>query len=321
MLSMYRRLKNRIKERFQLLFRTAKSINNVATLNARQIYILPTRWSIAYALMLIALLVGAINYTLSLAYLVTFLLAALANVAMLHTWRNLAYLEVSVISAQPVFAGDLAKVNIQIKELKNRSRYAIYANFTNSATSVASLSNNESKNLTLTLNTTQRGNTTIPRIKIFTEFPLNLFHVWALIDSPFQLLVYPAPSANSFVMPSTLDIDSKGEQATTVGDEDFIGHKTYQVGDLPSKVDWKASSRGIGMFSKQYSNEAGSTLFLDWSHTTGDTESRISQLTRLVIDAHAAQLTYGLALNNNVRLAPENSNAHYHACLKALAML
>lgn len=321
MLSIYNRHRSQIKDRFQQLFRTAKSVNNVATLSARQIYILPTRWSIFYALMLIALLIGAINYTLSLAYLVTFLLAALTNVAMLHTWRNLAYLEVSVLNAQPVFAGDLAKISIQIRELKNRPRYAIYANFLDNTTSVASIRANESKHLTLLLNTTQRGYITIPRIKLFTEFPLSLFHAWALVDNPFQLLVYPTPSANTLAMPSTLDIDVKGDKATKAGDEDFIGHKTYQVGDLPSKVDWKASSRGIGLFSKQYSNEAGSTLYLDWSHTTGDTETRISQLTRLVIAAHTAQFTYGLALNNNVRLAPDNSTAHYHACLKALAML
>lgn len=321
MLNTYRRLKSQISERFRLLFRTAKTVNNVATLSARQIYILPTRWSIFYGLMLIALLISAINYTLSLAYFVTFLLAALANVAMLHTWRNLAYLEVSVLNAQPVFAGDLAKVNIEVKELKNRSRHAIYANFLNNASSVAAIPANESKHLTLLLNTTQRGYTSIPRMKLYTEFPLNLFHAWALVDSPFQLLVYPTPSVNTPAMPSSLTIDIKGDKATKVGDEDFIGHKTYQVGDLPSKVDWKASSRGIGMFSKQYSNEAGNTLYFDWSYTTGDTESRISQLTRLVIDAHSAQLTYGLALNNNVRIVPDNTTAHYHTCLKALAML
>lgn len=51
-------------------------------------------------------------------------------------------------------------------------------------------------------------------------------------------------------MPSTVDTNRKGNDAAYMGDEDFIGHKTYQIGDLPSKVDWKASSRGIGMYSK-----------------------------------------------------------------------
>jgi uncharacterized protein (DUF58 family) len=321
MFKLYRNLTSRVKQRLRLLFRITKSINNVATLNARQIYIIPTRWCIFYALMLLALLIGAINYTLSLAYIVTFLLASLANVAMLHTWRNLAYLQVTVLSAKPVFAGDLAEVNIKITELKNRPRYAVCMHFTNNATNTEHITENENKHITLSLYTSQRGYSNIPRITLYTEFPLNLFHAWALVDSPFQILVYPKPSNEQLPMPNALDLNARGNLFTQAGDEDFIGHKTYQIGDLPSKVDWKASSRGIGMFSKLYSGEAASTLYLDWEYTTGDTETRISQLTRWVVDAHAAQLNYGLKLNNNVHLIPDHSEAHYHACLKALAIL
>jgi uncharacterized protein (DUF58 family) len=321
MFKFYRNLTSRVKQRLQQWFRITKSINNVATLNARQIYIIPTRWCIFYALMLLALLIGAINYTLSLAYIVTFLLASLANVVMLHTWRNLAYLQVTVLSAKPVFSGDLAEVNIQITELKNRPRHAICMHFSNNATLTEHIAENENKQITLSLHTSQRGYSNIPRITLFTEFPLNLFHAWALVDSPFQILVYPKPSNEQLPMPNALDINARGNLFTQAGDEDFIGHKTYQIGDLPSKVDWKASSRGIGMFSKLYSGEAASTLYLDWLYTTGDTETRISQLTRWVIDAHAAQLNYGLKLNNNVQLKPDHSEAHYHACLKALATL
>ena len=97
MLKAVNSLLEKLTQRFQSLFRVATSFNQVATLNARQIYIIPSRWSFFYISMLLALLIGAINYTLSLAYFVTFLLAGLANVAMLHTWRNLAYLEVSAI--------------------------------------------------------------------------------------------------------------------------------------------------------------------------------------------------------------------------------
>lgn len=312
---------NQLQQRWRSLFRAAKSVNNIATLNARQIYILPTRWSIFYILMLIALLIGAINYTLSLAYFITFLLAALANIAILHTWRNLAYLQVSALNATTVFAGELAEVTIQISELKNRSRYTIYAHFLNNTPSVQSVAENETKHFTLTVNTTQRGYSTVPRIKLYTEFPLNLFHAWAYVDSPFQLLVYPKPSDSKSPMLSAIDLHTKGHQAAQQGDEDFTGHKPYQIGDALSKVDWKASSRGIGMFSKQHAAEAANTLYLDWSQTSGDTEARISQLTRWVIDAHEAHLSYGLAIDNHVQLAPNNTAAHYHACLKALATL
>ena len=42
------RLYNKLKQRLQSFIRAVKSVDNIATLNARQIYILPSRWSILY---------------------------------------------------------------------------------------------------------------------------------------------------------------------------------------------------------------------------------------------------------------------------------
>ncbi len=319
MLEALQKLNHAFKQRLKALFRVAKSVNKVATLNARQIYILPSRWSLFYLLLLLALLIGAINYTLSLAYAATFLLAALANVAMLHTWRNLAYLEVSINHAKPVFAGDLAEVEVKVRDLKNRSRYAICANFQDERSTTQSINANTSEIFTLPLTTHHRGYLSMPRLRLHTEFPLSLFHAWAVVKTEEKILVYPKPSGDALVIPNGIDPDSKGNQSMLAGDEDFTGHKTYQLGDLPSKVDWKASSKGMGMFSKQYSGEASTSLYFDWAQTTGDTETRIAQLTRWVVDAQAAQLTYGLKLNGQIQFMPNNSNNHYHACLKALA--
>ncbi len=64
-----------------------------------RIYILPTRHGYAFVLALCAMLLGAINYSNGLAYALTFLLASLALVSMLHANRNLAGLKFGV-SAQ-----------------------------------------------------------------------------------------------------------------------------------------------------------------------------------------------------------------------------
>jgi len=316
----YQRLTKPLKKRWRSLFRVAKSVNNVAVLSARQIYILPSRWSLFYFLMLLALLIGAINYTLSLAYFVTFLLAALANVAMLHTWRNLAYLQVSIGTAKPVFAGNSTNVNITIRNLKNRTRYAIFTAFESNMATPQSISANQSTHFQVPLTTHKRGYLIVPRLKLHTEFPLSLFYAWAVIDNAKKILVYPTPKGEPLPQLTSIEADKKGKQPTLKGDEDFFGHKSYQIGDLPSKVDWKASSRGIGMFSKQYAGEGAANLHLDWAQTTGDTETRISQLTRWVIDAHDAKLSYGLKLNKQVQLTADNTEQHYHACLKALAL-
>ena len=310
---------------WQQFFRVASTTNAIAILNPRRIYIFPTRWGLLYAVMLLALLVGSINYALSLGYYVTFLLASLGNIAMLHTWRNLVHLQVEVLHAKSVFAGDFAQVILKVSDNKNRHRYNIAARFADNTATSNDISNNSSQTFELALSTHKRGWQSVPRITLYTEFPLNLFQAWAYVDNPFQVLVYAKPSENNVLQPESTDVGAKSTHHFSTlhlneGDDDFYGHKTYQIGDSPSHVDWKASSRGVGMLTKQYSATGQSTLWLDWTATEGSIEARISLLTKWVIEARLAQHTYGLKLPAT-SIAPHNSEAHYHQCLRTLALL
>lgn len=310
---------------FKQFFRVAKSNNNTALLAPRQIYILPTRWGILYAIMLILLLMGSINYSISLGYYVTFLLASLGNMVMLQTWRNLVHIQITMLatetaSTDSVFAGSIMQVPIQLTDSKTRARYAIAAQFEGNATNYADIENNASCQLVIPLQTQQRGWQTLPRIQLYTEFPMALFHAWAYVDISQQLLVYPKPSENDVLPPITNDAEMAGNSHIARGDEDFDGHKTYQMGDAPSRVDWKASSRGIGMLSKQYSGNGTSTVCLDWAATEGQFEARISQLARWVVNAHAERQRYNLILPN-FTLATNHGETHYHEALRALALL
>src|SRR5471030_1051409 len=74
----------------------------------KRVYILPTRPGLAFALALVVMLIGSINYNLSLGYILTFLLASMALVAILHTFRNLVHLRFTPGRVDPVFAGEIA---------------------------------------------------------------------------------------------------------------------------------------------------------------------------------------------------------------------
>src|SRR2546423_14852974 len=88
------------------IFRAAAPEAPPVTLVQRRIFILPTRQGYVFALTLLVMLVASINYQLSLGFILTFLLASMAGVAMLHTWRNLAHLKLRPGRCDPVFAGD-----------------------------------------------------------------------------------------------------------------------------------------------------------------------------------------------------------------------
>ncbi len=301
--------------------RVARAQSSPVILGRRHIYILPTRFGWLYAVVLIAMLVGSINYTLSLGFVLTFLLAGLGNIAMLHTWRNLAHLSIESRHAEPVFAGEAAIFEITLAESSNRARYALAAHFDDIAPVYADLAASGQAVLKLELPAKKRGWLNAPRISFFTEFPLSLFHVWAYANLDMRCLVYPHPALTGLPVPGSSDQGSAGALDTTSGDDDFAGHRAYQLGDSPKRVDWKASSREQGLLTKQFQGEAQSSLWLDWSLTPGtDAEHRISQLTRWVVDAHTDRKSYGLRLPRQ-EFSPDTGEAHYHRCLRALALL
>src|SRR3954465_10580211 len=81
----------------------------------RRVYILPARLGWLFGLTLLILLIGAINYALALGFALTFLLAGLGLVGMVHTARNLARIGISVGRAEPVFAGETAQFRLYLE--------------------------------------------------------------------------------------------------------------------------------------------------------------------------------------------------------------
>lgn len=306
------------------LLRTARQRPDMALLDARHIYILPSRLGMIFGLIVLAMLIGSMNYTLSLGYMLTFMLAGIGVVAMLHTWRNLAHLAVVAGKTSPVFVGETAHFTILPSDTLNRVRLAIGANLGRDAsklpavyTDIPAMGRGE---LVLTLPAKQRGWLELGRVTLFTEFPLGLFHVWSYAEVGARCLVYPQPAPPGLPLPAPLPANSGGSGTTTGGDEDFSGLRDYQMGDSPRRVDWKASARASGLLTKQFHGEARAWLWLDWSLLPGlSPEQRIAQLTRWVLDAHAGQLVYGLRLPNE-ELAPDCGEAHFHRCLEMLAL-
>ncbi len=303
-------------------------------LSGKHIYILPTRYGLLYALMLLCMLLGSINYALSLGFVLTFLLVGVGQVSMLHAWRNLAQLELKIINPNPVFAGEIASFELQLLEPKQRARYAINAQFSrpkNARDTVApqlvqqvlvaqQVPASGQTSIKLALATHKRGWLTPPRIKLDTEFPLSLFYVWAYVqNSNAPCLVYPKPSAQAVALPDSREALATGHQGLGAGDDDFAGLRPYQASDSPNRIDWKASSREQGLYSKQFQGQSAS-LWLEWAATpAGDMESRISVLTRWVMEADAAGYRYGLRLPNS-EITPATGAEHYAACLQALAL-
>ena len=95
------------------------------TLSGRRIYIVPSALGIAFALMLFAMFLGAMNYANNLALGLTFMLGALALTAMHYCHRNLAGLQMRSAASEPVFAGQTARFRIALENAAPVARHEL----------------------------------------------------------------------------------------------------------------------------------------------------------------------------------------------------
>ncbi len=122
---MLTRFKFNLRQRIaDWIFRARFPEHPPVVLIQRRIFILPSRTGYFFAFVLTLLLIASINYSLSLGYLLTFLLAGMGGIAMLHTFRNLLRLAISPGKVEPVFAGDTAHFAIVLAN-PTLARYSI----------------------------------------------------------------------------------------------------------------------------------------------------------------------------------------------------
>jgi uncharacterized protein (DUF58 family) len=293
-------------------------------LNARRLYILPTRSGLVFAVLLLGLLIGAINYGLSLAYLFTFWFAGTAVVAMLHTQRNLSGLRLVAKTAVPVFAGESARLLLEADNPSTLKRFRVGLTHPDGVNEEYDIPAGGKTDLVLNLTVAERGWHALGRFGIYSTYPLGLFRCWSVLElsdanaMPFGVLIYPKPAREALPLPASTGVDPEAPTRFTDGD-DFTGLRAYQAGDTPRRIAWKSAARSQHLLTKQFSGQQGSTLHLNWSQTPEkDTEARLSRLTRWVLDAHAANLPFALTLpGRNIGMGV--GEAHLRSCLEALA--
>lgn len=283
----------------------------------RQVFILPTRQGWGFALLLLIMLLGAINYNNSLAYGLTFLLAGLGQVALYHTYRNLIGLEVHAGASGDAFAGGSVGFELRLQNPDTRERPAIRAWLEADTPGIASLPAGQTVSLWLTRQAPRRGSLQAGTLLLETHFPLGLFRAWTRLRLDQAAWVYPRPAQTPPPPRAPRQPSEAGDQGR--GSDDFRGFRQFHSGDSLRHVHWKAVARGQGMLTKEFGGDRVEECWFDWETLAGlDDETRLSVLCRWVLDAAVEQRHYGLRLPSS-RLEPDQGPAHRERCLRALA--
>ena len=287
----------------------------------RRVYIVPTRLGWFFGGTLIVLLVGSINYALSLGFALTFLLGGLGLVGMVHTARNLARIAVSAGRAEPVFAGESAQFRLFLDGRAAFDRPAILARHVGcGAQLVVDIPARGMAEVVLAVPAEKRGRLAIGRVMLETRFPLGLFRAWSYIEPDARCIVYPRPE-RSALPPFTGDAATGAHHTPVPGSDDFAGLRNYQPSDSPRHIAWKAVARSDEMLTKHFAGESAAELWLDQKLLPSglNLEQQLSRLAGWVLAAERSGAHYGLRLPG-VEIAPSRGDVHRAACLQALAL-
>ena len=313
------RWRHRSRTFWTRLLRRDSPESGPVTLNRRRIYILPTRNGLILALVLFAMLLGAINYNNSLAYALTFLITGLSVVSIIHTFRNLNGLHFSAGHPHPLFAGEQACFPLSVEAPGNHKRFALQLQLAGQTAITHDLEGQDQHWIEIRLPTRVRGRLKLPRVTVTSCFPLGLFRAWGYLHLDSDTIVYPTPAAESNLPAQLLQLDgATGDRGR--GSDDFAALRPYHPGDSLRHIHWKALAREQGLQTKLFGGDRLEEVWLRWGDLAGmDIENRLSTLCRWVLEAEKADLGYGLELPERC-IEPGRGELHRRQCLEALAL-
>lgn len=292
------------------------------TLSQRSIFIVPSRTGGMFLLLLILLLITAINYQNSLIYGLVFWLFSIGLSAMIFTYRNLSGLTLKAGNAVVGFAGNTIEIPIRLADSK-RSHYGLSLSWAqnkadNEVADSSTISNETEVKIPFSLNT--RGHLKTPRLKLQTRYPFGLYTCWTWVRLKSPGIVYPKPITTPFIAAEGQGDDLQADANLALGNDEFIGLRSYQAGDSLKHIAWKYLAKGKGLLTKEYDNQQLSMQWLDWHSLQGlSEESRLSHLTGWILQAEQQGRAYGLRLPGQT-IAPSQGDGHRKQCLTALAL-
>jgi len=310
----------RLRAWFTRWIRRRGPVHPPLELGYRQIFILPTRFGWMIGVLLLAMLMGSLNFNNNLGLLTTFLVAGAGLLSMHLAHRNLDGLRIRSIVVDPVFAGDPLRLRVALDDLRERPREGLVIRLPDGAQSrAARLDAGATGEIDVEVPTTRRGWLEVGRLRLRTRWPLGWFEAWSWFWPEQRFLVWPRPADQA----PALDNPASRSGQQQPGDEsnEFHGLRDWREGDPLHRIAWKASQRHQHLLARQFTRPERGRLMLRLADApAASREARIAILTRWVLEADRRQLDYGLDLGGE-RIEPAGGAEQRVRCLNALACL
>ncbi|NMH58792.1 DUF58 domain-containing protein [Alteromonas ponticola] len=288
-------------------------------LNVRSIFIFPTWFGLGFLITCAGLFILGTNYQNNLMLLLFDFLLGLFLLNLFFSYLNFARLQIKAQPIQAVFAQGHASLTIHLlPNDDNRSAHGIINAGWWKDNNVHSVDlDAKTTQLCLPYFTPARGVHPLPRVTLFSEYPLGLYRCWTHLNLAQQVIVYPAPHTCAVKLQYKA---GAGERASTEqeGHDDFYALRPYQQGEPLHRVAWKSVAKGGDWVSKSFSHQQSEAGFLILPLPCQDLELELSRLCYQIIKLTEKNLQFGLTLGDAV-IEPGQGEQHKHRCLSALA--
>lgn len=272
----------------------------IVDLKQHQLFVFPTPLGATWlALVLLCYLLGT-NYQNNLVLLLAYWLLSVWIVCIVLAFKNLHRLQMQSAVQIEGFANELHAWPIEL----SRPAIALYARIEGSEL----LARADGKQINLQLAASRRGVFELPRLKIWSDYPLGLIRCWTYPKLSGQQWVYPVPA----LMPGFLTSPANAADSCDTVD----GIRDYRAGDPIQRLDWGRLARQQMLVVKTFAaDQHTSVQRLEATHCQ---ESIASHFAAIVMQAQQTQQYLELKLPH-VQLNADNSPSQYRAILRALA--
>ena len=301
-------------------------------LSSRNIMIYPSRFGLAYLVVVVMVFLLGTNYQNNIILLLSYLLASLFISVMLHSFYNFSQLTFSSAAQQTGYVDQTIYYPVYVNTTK--VSFDINAFFTECGlqTTAGKIKQCQKGTNVLTLNykPISRGQHSLGRVTVFSEFSLGLFISKSILDFEHFAIVYPQPK--TLVLPESLNIKGREDVSATSlsgslqGNDEFFELKPFILGDSRAKTAWKQLAKGQGKFSKQYHQYQSSEIRLAFHEMPGQSvETKLSYLSFLVSELTKTNQKFGLSFAKGAEehyldIEPNTGLKHQQSCLTALAL-
>ncbi|MCJ8338882.1 MAG: DUF58 domain-containing protein [Pseudomonadales bacterium] len=293
-------------------------------LQQKNLFIFPSLLGACYLVLITIFWLLGTNYANNLILGLCYLLISIFLLSIFHTYLNLHGLHLAVGNSKPVYAGELAQIELYVMRRLKRQYNSISIGWGSSLSQVIDWQGEDKVLVKLPVRVLQRGLFQPPRVSLKSYYPLGLMRCWCHLAIDTTVLVYPSPvkfdNTHSSSSAGELQEGNLSSQIISGQQQEFQELQLYRNGEPLTQVAWKQFARSGVLYKKHFTDYASDSSALNWHNYPGvEPEMRLQYLCYEALEFAAQQRSFSLQLPG-VEIAAADTKSHLNAVLSALAL-